>query len=95
MRNMYLGKHKADEIEREKSMSSPLKDTSKNKNNMGCTYLCQALYQVSSGSQCYLAKIPASQVSFPLSFYRLGNYLSEIILFTVIYIDLYYHSTFI
>lgn len=44
MRNMYLGKHKADEIEREKSMSSPLKDTSKNKNNMGCTYLCQALY---------------------------------------------------
>lgn len=44
MRNMYLGKYKADEIEREKSMSSPLKDTSKNENNMGCTYLCQALY---------------------------------------------------
>lgn len=44
MRSIYLGKHKADETERKKSMSSPLKDTSENKNNVGCTYLCQALY---------------------------------------------------
>lgn len=42
MKNIHLGKHKADEIERKKSISSLLKDISKNK-NMGHPYQCQAL----------------------------------------------------